>query len=147
MEKSGMILPHLLEDEIRERVDKSRNLRIKQQWLIVLDALQSPSSSYRQIAARNGISHTTVSRIISRYNDRGPDSLERQNRIAPHRPNALLTKEEEREFLQPFFERVRNGKIPKASEIQAALKRKLGKPVHTATVYRLLNRNSWKQNY
>ena len=61
------------------------------------------------------------------------------------RNHARMTPEEEAEFLAGFFEKAKNGQILVIAEIQAALAERLGKPVHSSGVYRMLHRHGWRK--
>jgi transposase len=61
------------------------------------------------------------------------------------RHQANLTKEEEREFLAPFFEKAKSGGILVVNDIYKALKERLGRHVALASAYNLLHRNGWRK--
>ena len=61
------------------------------------------------------------------------------------RHQANLTKEEEQEFLAPFFEKAKNGGILVVNDIHTALEEKLGRHVALASAYNLLHRNGWRK--
>jgi transposase len=52
---------------------------------------------------------------------------------------------EEREFLEPFFDKARVGGILVAGEIHRALEERLGRKVALASAYNLLHRNGWRK--
>jgi len=61
------------------------------------------------------------------------------------RRNALLTVEEEREFLAPWLEQARAGGVLVVSPLRAALSQRLGRPVKASVLYRLLARHGWRK--
>ena len=61
------------------------------------------------------------------------------------RNHALLTQEEEKDFLAPFEKSSEQGKLLVANEIKEALEKRLGHKVHKTTVYRILHRNGWRK--
>ena len=61
------------------------------------------------------------------------------------RRQANLTKEEEQEFLTPFFEKAKSGGILVVNDIHKALEERLGRHVALASAYNLLHRNGWRK--
>jgi transposase len=56
-----------------------------------------------------------------------------------------LSKDEEAEFLKPFFEPAAKGMICVAGQIKKSLEDLLDHKVHHSTVYRMLHRNGWRE--
>jgi transposase len=52
---------------------------------------------------------------------------------------------EEKEFLEPFFDKARVGGILIVREIHQALEKRLGRKVALASAYNLLHRNGWRK--
>jgi len=71
--------------------------------------------------------------------------------VLPERKNwggrrrALMTQEQERDFLAPWIELARKGQVLVLSPIRAALAQHLGRPVAVTVVYRLLARHGWRK--
>ena len=61
------------------------------------------------------------------------------------RYHALLTPDEEKDFLASFEKSAEHGALLVANEIQEALEKRLGHKVHKTTVYRMLHRNGWRK--
>ncbi len=58
---------------------------------------------------------------------------------------ALLTPDEEEEFLAPWVGLARAGAMVVVSPIRAALSQRLGQPVKLSVVYRMLARHGWRK--
>ena len=56
-----------------------------------------------------------------------------------------LSPNEEKVFLEPFFEKARTGGILIVNEIHQALEERLGRKVALASTYNLLHRNNWRK--
>jgi len=56
-----------------------------------------------------------------------------------------MSKEEEEEFLKPWAEQAKSGRVLVVSPIRAALAQRLGRPVAASVVYRLLARHGWRK--
>ena len=56
-----------------------------------------------------------------------------------------MSQEEEREFLEPWAEQARKGRVLVLSPIRAALARRLGRQVAPSVVYRFLERHGWRK--
>jgi len=107
-------------------------------WLRVKQAM-----STLNIAKMIGWNVNTV-RIIQRdFIKRGVAALTESTRGG--RYHALLTPEEEKNFLASFEKSAEQGALLVANEIKEALEKRLGHKVHKTTVYRMLHRNGWRK--
>jgi transposase len=107
-------------------------------WLRVKQAM-----STMDIAELIGWNVNTV-RIIQRdFIKRGVAALTESKRGG--RNHALLTPEEEKDFLASFEKSAKQGTLLVANEIKEALEKRLGHKVHKTTVYRILHRNGWRK--
>lgn len=105
-------------------------------------------STLTATAALLGVGRATVARLQARF---------RQSHVAKGaragsprrnwggRRNALLTVEEEAEFLAPWLEQARAGGVLVVSPLRAALAQRLGRPVKASVLYRLLARHGWRK--
>lgn len=100
-------------------------------------------TSLEQTAALLGVGRATVPRLQARLRECAP--LAPGRRRWGGRRRALLTVEEEKEFLSPWLERARTGGVLVVSPLRAALAQKLAKPVKASVVYRLLARHGWRK--
>jgi transposase len=133
---------HLSEEVIRARLRKTKDWRTQQKLLVILNALVDPRRA-EEIALHTGVATRTVYKWISTYNRFGFDAL-----IGPGRGGrrkAMMSKEEEKAFLAPFFQRAETGRIATAGEIREALENRVGHAVHETSVYRFLKRNGWRK--
>jgi transposase len=114
----------------------------RQRWLIIYQALIAPRKA-EEIATHTGASLTTVRRVISTYNRFGVAAVETPG--TGGRRHEYLTLEQERAFLQPFFDRAAKGEIATVAEIQRAFEAAIQHPVHQSSIYRLLHRHGWRK--
>lgn len=93
-----------------------------------------------------GVGRATVARLQSDFRRASQTSAPGAPR-APWggRRNALLTFEQEKEFLAPWLKQASAGGLLVVSPIRAALAQKLGRPVKASVVYRLLARHGWRK--
>lgn len=56
-----------------------------------------------------------------------------------------MTEQQEREFLQPWAELAKDGRVLVLSPLRAALAQQLGRPVAASVVYRFLARHGWRK--
>lgn len=88
--------------------------------------------------------HPTTVRITQAdFIRQGVAALVEKPRGGRHR--ALMTPEEEAAFLDQFSEQAGAGAVLVAGRLHQALEDFLGRPVSTATVYRILARNGWRK--
>ena len=109
---------------------------------VLLPALAS--ATLEQTAAILGVGRATVPRLQQRFRESvGP----RATRPPPWggRRKALLSVEQEAEFLAPWAEQAKEAGLLVLSPIRAALAQRLGRPVAASVVWRLLARHGWRK--
>lgn len=90
-----------------------------------------------------GVSRATVNRLQTRFKSRN-EATARKSSWGGRR-HALMTMEEEKDFLKPWVERTKTGGVLVVSPIRAALAQKLGRPVAASVMYRFLARHGWRK--
>lgn len=133
---------HLSIEQIKEKMKASKDPRQLQRWQIIYTALLQPRKA-EEIARDLGVSKSLVQKIISRYNKLGAPSIEVKH--CGGRYNEYITREEEENFLLPFFERADQGEFITAKAIHIAYEEKVASSVHETTIYRLLKRHGWRK--
>jgi len=129
--------------QARQVTRQPRTLDQYRQALAVLLPAQL-GASLEQTAAVLGVGRASVHRLQRRFRAR------RQSAAGPPRSwggrrRALLSREQEVQFLAPWVERAQTGGVLVVSPIRAALAQQLGRPVAAAVVYRLLARHGWRK--
>ena len=142
MGKVTKAVEHLTEEEIEEKIKTTVGFWRVKRWMVIRHALVNPSSA-KEIALNTGMAEQSVHNLIAAYNREGEKAVETKGK--GQRQKANLTIEEEKEFLQPFFEKAEKGQITTAGEIKESLENALGHSVHKTTVYRLLDRHGWRK--
>ena len=92
-----------------------------------------------------GVSRATVHRLQVRFKSRQREEAVPRQSSWGGRRRALMSVEEEREFLKPWAEQAMTGGVLVVSPIRAALSQRLGRPVAVSVVYRLLARHGWRK--
>jgi len=133
---------HLPAEEVKRRMTHDPRFWCRQRWLIMYQALIAPRKA-EEIATHTGASLTTVRRVISTYNRFGVAAVETPG--TGGRRHQYLTLDQERAFLQPFFDRAAKGEIATVAEIQRAFEAAIQHPVHQRSIYRLLHRHGWRK--
>jgi len=82
--------------------------------------------------------------IWQKYREKGDKALLGENR-GQVRGRALLSWEEERQFLSPFLEKGERGGILIISEIHRAYEKKYGKKAHKSIIYSMMHRHGWRK--
>jgi len=101
------------------------------------------SATLEQTAAILGVGRATVARLQQRFGQ--------SVRPAARRPRwggrrkALLSTEQEAQFLAPWAEQAKQAGVLVLSPIRAALAQQLGRPVAASVVWRLLARHGWRK--
>lgn len=132
-----------------EVLEKARELMIKAQTadeLRVCQAVVFPlvdGMSIEQTAAHIGRSKSWTIRNRSAFIATGGFAVEKGRPGGRKRAN--MSVEEERAFLEPFFEKAKSGGILVVGEIHEALEQCLGRKVALASAYNLLHRHNWRK--
>jgi transposase len=133
---------HLPAEEVKQRMKTAPSALYRQRWLIIYTAQVAPRTA-EEIAKECGVCKATVHALIATYNRLGIEAVETVGKGGRH--HELLTWQQERELLTPFFARAVEGQIATAAEIQGAYEQRVGHAVHQSTVYRLLERHGWRK--
>ncbi len=133
---------HLPEDAVYAQMQREQRPWRRKPWEIIYQALTAPRQA-EDIARTVGVSASTVHRVIAAYNREGVAAIETPGKGG--RRHQYLTLEQERAFLQPFVTRAAQGEIATAAEIHHAFEERVGHLVDDSTIYRLLNRQGWRQ--
>jgi hypothetical protein len=81
---SGLnVAGYLSVDEIRMKMQMSAGFLKFQKWLVIYNVLVDPRP-IAEIAKHTGLSEASVYRIISEYNNNGPESIEAIRKMGPH---------------------------------------------------------------
>jgi transposase len=108
---------------------------------VLLPALAS--ATLEQTAAILGVGRATVARLQQRFGQSVRPAA-RQSRWGGRR-KALLSVEQEAQFLAPWAEQAKQAGVLVLSPIRAALAQRLGRPVAASVVWRLLARHGWRK--
>ena len=114
----------------------------RKRWRIIYHALVDPQPA-EEIALHCGIAKDTVHKLISRYNRFGLAAIETPGKGG--RKRFYLTIEQEKQFLEHFFERAAKGEIATCAEIRVAYEARIHGSVDESTIYRLLARHRWRK--
>ena len=106
---------HLSAEEVKRRLKTAPSALYRQRWLIIYTAQVVPRTA-EEIAKECGVSKATVHALISSYNRLGIAAVETVGKGGRH--HEVLTWQQERELLTPFFARAIEGQIASAAEIQ-----------------------------
>jgi len=129
--------------EARQVTQRTRDLdEYREAMAILLPA--DLSATLEQTAQLLGVGRATVHRLQSRFQCRR-HGTGKQRKSWGGRRRALLSSEEEREFLKPWAEQAKAGGVLVVSPLRAALAQRVGHPVASSVVYRFLARNGWRK--
>ena len=133
---------HLTMEEVKKRMRTDPRSLYRQRWLIIYNALAEPRKA-EEIARHCGVSKATVHQVISTYNRLGVAAVETPGKGG--RRHQYLRREEEEQFLAPFFAHAQSGEIATVQEIWRAFEERVGHLVDESTIYRLLDRHGWRK--
>jgi transposase len=133
---------HFSVEEVKKRMNEEERPLYRKRWRIVYHALVDPCTA-EEMALHCGVSRQTVHHLISQYNRYGLAAIETAGKGGRRR--AYLLVEQERQLLEPFFDRAQRGDIAPCAEIQQAYERSVGHVVDESMIYRLLKRHGWRK--
>lgn len=133
---------HLTIEQVKGKMKEATNTKELQRWQIVYTALLQPRKA-EEIATCVGVSKSLVQKVISRYNREGITSIEVKSCGGSY--HEYLTREEEKQFLAPFFKQAEQGAFVTVKTIHLAYEERIGHVVHETTIYRLLQRHGWRK--
>jgi transposase len=109
---------------------------------ILLPALAH--TTLEQTASLLGVGRATVARLQQRLRETTQAVVPLRRQWGGRR-RALLSFEEEKEFLAPWVEQARSAGVLVVSPLRAALAERLGRKVAPSVLYRLLARHGWRK--
>jgi transposase len=133
---------HLTLEQVKDKLKEAKDPRQLQRWQIIYTALIQPRKA-EEIAKCVGVSKSLVQKIISRYNREGIHAIEIKS--CGGRYHEYMSREEEKKFLGPFFERAERGELTTTRQIHQAYEEQIGKKVPESTIYRILDRHDWRK--
>ena len=101
-------------------------------------------ATLEQTAAALGVGRATVARLQVTFSTKSKVTP-KVSRNWGGRRQALLTPEEEKQFLAPWVAQAKAGAMVVVSPIRSALSQRLKQPVKPSVVYRLLARHGWRK--
>jgi transposase len=116
--------------------------RLRQALAILLPA--EFDSTLEETARVLGVSRATVPRLQQGFRNMSLSGTPSRKHWGGRR-RALMTEQQEREFLQPWAELAKEGRVLVLSPLRAALAQHLGRPVAASVVYRFLERHGWRK--
>jgi transposase len=114
---------HVSADELAARIDRCKDGWHARKLLVVWNATVDPRPA-EEIAIHCEVAPQTVHNWISRYNRFGLDALCGPGKGG--RRNELMSLEEGKEFLTPFFGRAKKGQIATVAKIKSVLEEHVG---------------------
>lgn len=132
-----------LVSQAREIVRQTQDAQELRQAMAVLLPSEL-NASLEQTARLLGVGRATVPRLQAAFRQRR-ESPKAPRKCWGGRRRALMSEEEEKEFLKPWAEEAQTGGVLVVSPIRAALAQQLGRPVAASVVYRFLSRHGWRK--
>jgi transposase len=139
--RSTTLVNHLNQDEIRDRMVRSKEREQYQRWQTIF--LTSKGLQADIIAEYVGTTKGTVHQWVYQYNHDGPDGFTLQGRGG--RRFGLLSLEEEAALLDSIRPRAEEGRILSAFAIKEQIEERLAKKVSKDYLYDLLHRHKWRK--
>lgn len=140
--RSITLVPHLTEEEITKKRDRTSNKRQYQRWQVIWLAHHQWFRA-EEIAQTVGVKVTTVYYWVFQYNHQGPEGYLLRKRGGAHR--RLLTDAQEKEILQSLSEPAARGEVVVAQAVRTAVEATLGRTVGRDFPFRMLHRHQWRK--
>jgi transposase len=142
MSRQRKIDPEIAQ-QAQEVVRKTKDADILRQALAILLPAKL-GGTLEQTAQVLGVGRATIPRLQARFR-RHCRTVAPLPRRWGGRRRAMMSEEQEREFLDPWIEQAKAGGVLVVSPIRAALAQRLGRHVAASVVYKLLARHGWRK--
>lgn len=136
------IEPHLNDEELKQKMDCASTVGEHRRWQAIR-LLQRGGIHAQEAAEIVGVKKSTVHKWVVKYNHGGPETLE--SKPQGGRTTALMSLEEEREFLAGLNEKAGKGLVIVAKTVKAEAEAYLGREVSKDYAYDLLHRHGWRK--
>lgn len=133
---------HLTCEEVKQKMKEAKDPRQLRRWHIIYTALLQPRTA-EEIAQCVGVSKSLVGKIISEYRKNGIQAVEVKS--GGGRYHSYISREEEKNFLDVWYQKAECGELVTAKEIQVAYEEYIGRNVHKTTIYDMLRRHGWRK--
>ncbi len=110
--------------------------------LLVLKLKAIDGMRSEETAKISGLCHTSVNKIVNRYQAQGMEAIVGKRHHGGHR---YMTPEKETAFLAGFREQGEAGKVIEVTEIHLAFQKEVGHPVTRDAIYYILNKHGWRK--
>jgi transposase len=143
MKPPAKIKEWLSEEELSTWVREARTRESYQKRLVIWLTYYG-SFRAQQTADYLRVSRQAVWLWVGQYNKKGPDGLNRKGRGGRRWSYISLT--DEKSILDLLKKRAMEGEFLTAKQILPIIKKKVGKEVSLAYVYRMLHRHGWRKS-
>lgn len=124
-------------------VRQTQDVREMRQAMAVLLPAEL-NTSLEQTARVLGVGRASVPRLQACFRE-CRQSAQKVRKSWGGRRRALMTAEQEEQFLKLWIDQAKTGGVLVLSPIRAALAQELGRPVKASVVYRLMARHGWRK--
>lgn len=137
--------PHLTVEQLRERMQKERQVYCFQRWQILHAVATNKGMTAQAVALLLGSSAHVVRRTVQRYNKQGADFLEKLTWGGRREKCCLMCFAEEEQILQSWEAVALEGGVLVAKQLREAVEQKLGHNVSDDYLWDLLHRHGWSK--
>jgi transposase len=129
------------QEEILKEYRLDHPVRAYQRVLVLkLKAIDGMRSD--EVAGMVGISHSSVNKIVNRYQEEGMQAIVGKRHNGEHR---YMTNEQEEAFLAPFVALAKDGKIVEITDIYNAYQEAIGHAATRNAIYYILKKHGWRK--
>lgn len=137
--------PHLTVEQLRERMQKERQVYCFQRWQILHAVATNKGMTAQAVALLLGSSAHAVRRTVQLYNRQGAAFLEKLSWGGRREKRCLMCFEEEEQLLQSWEAAALEGGVLVAKQLRRAVEQKLGHKVSDDYLWDLLHRHGWSK--
>lgn len=147
--KNGMrilhLQPHLSSDELKQRLNNTRDVRLFRYWQLLYIIHTNPGKSDIDYANMLAMGKDNVYRIVQMYNKKGKSFTDKLQWGGRRDETSHLTLAEESKLLKSLAGSAKEGKVITFHDIHKETEIYIGHKVSDDYIWDIFNRHQWKK--
>ena len=139
------ILPHLSVRELKENLNKEKDVRLFRYWQLLYTVSLNPGKTDEEYAQMLALGKDNVYRIVQLYNKKGKNFTTHLQWGGRRKETSYLTLEQEVLLMKTISEDAKRGKVLTFHDIHKKVEQHVGHEVSDDYIWDLFHRHQWKK--